>query len=82
MDDTKTRALCALIQSMTPKERRHPALLNQLSRKNRILKGSGRTKNELTELLKQFDRMKVMLKKISPAKMRMAMNLMTQHQQK
>ena len=76
MNDKKTAATCALIQSMTPKERRHPALLQQISRKNRIIKGSGRSKNELSELLKQFDKMKVMIKKISPAKMRMAMDLM------
>ena len=75
-----TKSSIALIQSMTRKERRHPALLNQPSRKQRILKGSGRSKKELLDTLKQFEKMKNMIKKLSPSKMRMAMEMMAKHQ--
>jgi signal recognition particle subunit SRP54 len=43
----------AIIYSMTPEERRSPALLNG-SRKKRIASGSGRTIQEVNRLLKQF----------------------------
>lgn len=51
----------ALIQSMTPYERRNPQVLN-MSRKNRIAKGSGVDLQELNRLLKQFDQMRKMMK--------------------
>lgn len=51
----------AIIHSMTPQERRTPAILNP-SRKNRIAKGSGRNVQEVNALLKQFDQMGKMMK--------------------
>lgn len=51
----------ALIQSMTPYERRNPQVLNQ-SRKMRISRGSGVDIQELNRLLKQFDQMRKMMK--------------------
>lgn len=51
----------AIIQSMTPKERSNPALLNP-SRKARIAKGSGRSLDEVNRLIKQFDQTKQMMK--------------------
>lgn len=53
----------AIIQSMTPYERRHPEIL-KASRKQRIAKGSGRNVEEVNRLLKQFDQMKVMMKQM------------------
>ena len=51
----------AIIQSMTPQERRNPDLMNP-SRKNRIAAGSGRPVEEISRLLKQFEDMKKMMK--------------------
>jgi len=51
----------AIIQSMTPVERRDPSVLNG-SRKRRIAAGSGRTIQEVNRLLKQFEEMRKMLK--------------------
>ncbi len=51
----------AIIKSMTPAERKNPALLDA-SRKNRIARGSGRSADEITRLLKQFDQMRQMMK--------------------
>ena len=54
----------AIIQSMTPKERQNPAILNG-PRKMRIAKGSGRNIQEVNRLLKQFEDMKKMMKQMS-----------------
>ncbi len=62
-----------LINSMTLKERRNPKVLKHPSRKERIIKGSGRTIQEYNELLRQFDQsqkqMKEMVKYIKMGKM-------------
>ena len=54
----------AIIQSMTPKERSNPALLNN-SRRLRLAKGSGTNLIEVNKLIKQFDDMKKMMKMMS-----------------
>ncbi|WAM05437.1 signal recognition particle protein [Mycoplasmopsis cynos] len=46
-----------LMSSMTIKERKNPKLLRQNSRKERILKGSGRTAQEFNKLLADYDAM-------------------------
>ena len=51
----------AIINSMTPKERALPSLLDH-SRKIRISKGSGRSVEEINQLLKQFSQMSKMMK--------------------
>ncbi len=51
----------AIIQSMTPKERSNPSLLNG-ARKTRIAKGSGRSIEDVNKLMKQFDQTKQMMK--------------------
>lgn len=51
----------AIINSMTPEERRDPSLLNG-SRRRRISKGSGTSVREINELMKQFEEMKKMMK--------------------
>lgn len=60
----------AIILSMTPYERRHPEIL-KASRKQRIAKGSGRNIEEVNRLLKQFDQMKVMMKRIKSGNMKL-----------
>ena len=60
-----TRVL-AIVDSMTPKERRLPRLLNA-SRKRRIAKGSGQRVQEINRLLKQFAQMKRMMKTVQAA---------------
>ncbi len=51
----------AIIQSMTPEERKSPSIING-SRKQRIAKGSGRNIDEVNRLMKQFDQTKQMMK--------------------
>lgn len=58
----------AILQSMTPEERKNPQIL-KASRKVRIAKGSGRSVEEVNRLLKQFETMKDMMKKISNGNM-------------
>jgi signal recognition particle subunit SRP54 len=54
----------AILSSMTKRERKFPRLLN-LSRKNRIAKGAGVLIQEVNLLLKNFEKMRSMMKKIS-----------------
>ncbi len=61
IDDDAFKHIEAIIHSMTPEERSTPAMLNA-SRKKRIAKGSGRTIQEVNQLLKQFDQMGKMMK--------------------
>ncbi|MED9995562.1 MAG: signal recognition particle protein, partial [Paludibacteraceae bacterium] len=53
----------AIIQSMTPKERSNPQILNP-SRKQRIANGSGRSIQEVNRLIKQFDDMRKMMRMV------------------
>ena len=63
MDDTQVKKMRAIIQSMTKKERKFPALLNG-SRKKRIAAGSGTAVPDVNKLNKQFTQMQKMLKKM------------------
>ena len=58
----------AIISSMTIEERRKPEIL-KATRKQRIAKGSGRSVEEVNRLLKQFEMMKDMMKKMSNGNM-------------
>ena len=60
----------AIIQSMTPYERRHPEVL-KMTRKQRIAKGSARSVEEVNKLLNQFEQMKKMMKMMSNGNMKM-----------
>ena len=60
----------AIVLSMKPYERRHPEIL-KASRKIRIAKGSGRSVEEVNRLLKQFEMMKDMMKKMSSGNFKM-----------
>lgn len=68
----------AIILSMTPKERRFPALING-SRKKRIAKGSGNQIQDVNKLLKQFTQMQKMLKRFKGDKMMKKMKNMQQN---
>ena len=54
----------AIIQSMTPKERANPGILNN-SRRLRLANGSGTNIQDVNKLIKQFDDMKKMMKLMS-----------------
>lgn len=54
----------AIINSMTPKERRLPSIING-SRKRRIAQGSGTSIQAVNQLLKKFDQSVKMMKKVS-----------------
>ena len=77
IDDNAFKSIEAIIQSMTPKERKHPEILNQ-SRKNRIAKGSGTTIQEVNRLVKQFDQTRKMMKMVTGSKMGKMMARMPQ----
>ena len=51
----------AIIRSMTPKERRHPEVLNA-SRRRRIAAGSGTTVQDVNQLIRQFEEAKKQMK--------------------
>ncbi len=61
IEDDAFKHVEAIIYSMTPEERSNPAKLNA-SRKKRIAKGSGRSIQEVNQLLKQFNQMSKMMK--------------------
>jgi len=61
IDDDAFKHVEAIIHSMTPDERSNPSSLDA-SRKKRIAKGSGRSIQEVNQLLKQFNQMSKMMK--------------------
>ena len=64
IDDNAFKGIEAIIQSMTPKERTHPEILNT-SRRQRIAKGSGTNIQEVNRLIKQFDQTRKMMKMVT-----------------
>ena len=62
VDESRLVAVTALIDSMTPRERRNPAILNA-SRRRRIARGAGRTVQELNQLIKQYRQMRKLMKR-------------------
>ena len=67
LDERELARVEAIIQSMTPEERRKPKILNG-KRKKRIARGSGRSAQEVNQLLRSFDEMRAMLKQMGGAK--------------
>lgn len=61
IDDDAFKGVEAIIYSMTPAEREDPKLING-SRRQRIAKGSGKSIQEVNQLLKQFADMSKMMK--------------------
>ncbi len=69
VDPKRIKHVEAIIQSMTPEERRNPRVLNG-SRRARIARGSGRPVHEVNRLVKQFGQMRKLMKdmgKLAPA---------------
>jgi len=77
IDDDAFKHVEAIIHSMTPAERSQPKLLNT-SRKNRIAKGSGRSIQEVNQLIKQFEQMSKMMKMMQGGKGKNLMRMMQQ----
>ena len=75
IDDDAFKGIEAIIQSMTPKERSNPEILNQ-SRRMRIAKGSGTNIQEVNRLIKQFDQTRKMMKMVTGGGMRNMMGAM------
>ena len=61
IDDNAFKGVEAIIQSMTPKERANPDIINQ-SRRQRIAKGSGSKIEDVNRLLKQFEQTRKVMK--------------------
>ncbi|MCR5818318.1 MAG: signal recognition particle protein [Prevotella sp.] len=64
IDDNAFKSIEAIIQSMTPKERANPDIINQ-SRRVRIAKGSGTKLDDVNRLMKQFDQTRKMMKMVT-----------------
>jgi len=63
IDPKRFKRLEAMILSMTPEERARPRILNA-GRRRRVAVGSGTTIQEVNQLVKQFDQMRKMMKKM------------------
>jgi len=66
VDDQQFARVEAIINSMTPEERRKPDLING-SRRKRIARGSGTNVSQVNKLLKQYRDMRRMMKQINAA---------------
>ena len=64
IDENAFKKIEAIIQSMTPKERANPDIINQ-SRRLRIARGSGSKIEDVNRLMKQFDQTKKMMKMVT-----------------
>ncbi|GAB4027001.1 signal recognition particle protein [Spirosoma gilvum] len=64
IDNDSFKPIEAIISSMTPKERQRPDIIDG-SRKKRIAAGSGTNIQQVNNLLKQFDEMRKMMKKMN-----------------
>ncbi len=63
VNDKQATRLVAMIDSMTPEERRFPAIIRG-SRKRRIARGSGAQVQDVNRLLKQLTQMQKMMKRM------------------
>jgi signal recognition particle subunit SRP54 len=64
LDEKEILKVEAIVRSMTPAERRDPAILNG-SRKKRIAKGSGTRVQDVNRLLKQFEESRKLMKQFA-----------------
>ena len=62
--EKEMKNLEAIVNSMTPEERRHPEILKN-SRKVRIAKGSGKTNADINRVLKKHEQMKMAMKQLN-----------------
>lgn len=79
MDESLLKKMEAIINSMTEKERKFPALING-PRKKRIAGGSGTNMQDVNKLLKQFAQMQKMMKRMKGGKMAKQMEKLKQMQ--
>jgi signal recognition particle subunit SRP54 len=63
LDDKELIRTQAIVQSMTPEERRNPKVLNG-SRRSRIARGSGRTVTEVNSLVDRFSAAQKVMKQM------------------
>lgn len=63
LEERELKRMEAILDSMTPQERRDPSILNA-SRKRRIARGSGTTVQDVNRLLKQFEEAKRMMREL------------------
>ncbi|MGH2674202.1 MAG: signal recognition particle protein [Actinomycetota bacterium] len=70
VDESQVGRAEAIISSMTPEERRSPAIISG-SRRSRIARGSGTSVGDVNALLKQFNESKKMMKRLTGGKMRL-----------
>ncbi|MCS7153401.1 MAG: signal recognition particle protein [Bacteroidia bacterium] len=64
IDERTLKHIEAIILSMTPEERRNPAIING-SRRRRIALGSGTSIQQVNQLLREFEQMKKLLKSLN-----------------
>lgn len=76
INDDAFKHIEAIIQSMTPEERRKPSIINT-QRKNRIAKGSGRKIEDVNQLMKQFEQMGKMMKMMQGPQGKQLMQMMS-----
>ncbi|GAB4335462.1 MAG: signal recognition particle protein [Calditrichia bacterium] len=69
IDDSAFSRVEAIINSMTPEERRNPKILNG-SRRRRIAMGSGTRIQDVNQLIKQFEDMRKMIRRMRGKKIR------------
>lgn len=69
IDENQMLVNKAIIQSMTPTERRNPDII-KASRRARIAKGSGTSIQQVNQLLRQFEQSKEMMKQLKSGKFR------------
>lgn len=74
-DEGQMRKMLAIVDSMTPYERRFPAVL-KASRKRRVAAGSGTQVQDVNRLLKQHQQMQKMMKRFSKGGMGKMMKMM------
>ena len=70
VSDRELKRAQAIIQSMTPQERRHPEVMDA-SRRRRIACGSGTEVRDVNELLNRFEQSKKMIKQLKKAQKRL-----------
>jgi signal recognition particle subunit SRP54 len=75
IDDDAFKGIESIIQSMTIEERLNPKVMNG-SRKARIARGCGRDISEVNKLVKQFEDMSKMMKKLQGGKMKNLASMM------
>ena len=78
VDEKQFDRLQALIQSMTPKERENPDIINP-SRKRRIAAGAGQQVEDVNRLLSQYRQMQKLFRQMNSKKSRKAMKRMSQN---